>query len=202
VKRRWFLPDRPDVLGLLVHQGELTVAGIEALDRWASGDASQSQVVRDLEHEADETRRAVVTALRSAFTTPIEPEDLFELSERLDGILNQAKDLVRESEVLAMVPDRPMAEMSSIVQEGVRQLVAAFPVLGREPDTATAFADRAIHQQRLLERVYRRAMSGLVESGDLREATGRRELYRRCARMGEVIELVADRIWYAVIKRP
>jgi uncharacterized protein Yka (UPF0111/DUF47 family) len=199
--RRWFLPETPDVVALLVAQGEVSIEAAGALERWARGDAHAADEVRKLEHVADDARRRVVSALRSAFMTPVEPEDLFELSERLDAIVNQAKDLVREAEVLGMAPDEPMAKMAGFVLAGVRQLVLAFPELVRAPDGATAAADLAIREQRQLERAYRRAMSSLLDAHDAREIGGRRELYRRLARTGDGIEHVANRIWYAVVKR-
>jgi uncharacterized protein Yka (UPF0111/DUF47 family) len=200
-RRRWFLPESPDVLGLLVRQGEVTLEGIEAFERWAMGDQGQAQRVRELEHAADDARHVLVTTLRRCFTTPLEPEDLFELSERLDGILNRAKDLVREAQVLDMAPDPPMADMTGVVCRAVRTLVGGFGELTRAPDEATKAADAAIHEQRQVERVYRHAMSALLGTGDLREVTGRRELYRRYARIGDAIELTANRVWYAVVKR-
>ena len=199
--RRWFLPETPDVVALLVQQGAVSIEAVEALDRWANGDVASGDAVRELEHVADDARRRVVSALRSAFMTPVEPEDLFELSERLDGIVNQAKDLVREAEVLGMVPDAPMAAMAGYVVAGVRHLVRAFPELADGPDEATAAADLAIREQRQLERAYRRAMSSLLTVDDARELGARRELYRRLARTGDAIEHVANRIWYAVVKR-
>ena len=42
-----------------------------------------------------------------AFTTPVDAEDLYVMSERLDAVLNGAKDTVRESEVMAIPPTRP-----------------------------------------------------------------------------------------------
>lgn len=197
----WFLPETPDVLRLLADQGRVTLEGAEAFDRWAKGDERQAGRVRTLEHAADDARRAVTAAVRSAFTTPVEPEDLFELSERLDAVMNQMKDLVREAEILSMTPDPAMAEMSHLVATGVRDLVAAFSDLAASPDAATAAADRAIHRHRGIERVYRRAMSELVQAPDLREVAAKRELYRRYARVGDAIEHVADRVWYAVVKQ-
>ena len=142
-----------------------------------------------------------MAALRRAFMTPVEPEDLFELSELVDSILNQAKNIVREAEVLDMAPDEPMAALSHLALVGMQQLALAFPNLSAKPEAATDAADVAIHQQRLMEREYRIAMSKLLEAHDLREVMARRELYRRYARMGDGIEEVADRIWYTVVKR-
>lgn len=199
--RRWFLPAVPDLLGLLRRQGAITLAGLEAFDRWAGGDDEAAAELRTLEHAADAARRQVVASLRSAFSTPVEPEDIFELSERLDGVLNQAKDLVREAEVCSVAPDEAMAEMGHLVLAAVGDLTTAIAKLGSAHEAATLAADAAVSRQRTIERVYRRAMSDLLEHGDAREIGTRRELYRRYARIGEAIEQVADRIWYAVVKR-
>jgi hypothetical protein len=189
------------VVALLITQGDVSVRAVASLSLWAHGELAQAQHVRALEHEADDARRAVLSALRRAFSTPIEPEDLFELSERLDAVVNQAKDLVREAEVLAMEPDSSMAAMADFVVVGVRELVSCFPLLAGNPDSATDAADRAIHQVRSIERSYRSAMSELLEVSDVRQLAGRRELYRRLARIADAVERVADRVWYAVVKR-
>ncbi len=44
--RRWFLPDAPDVLGLLSKQGDLTVRGMDALSAWSRGDKAVAARVR------------------------------------------------------------------------------------------------------------------------------------------------------------
>lgn len=197
---RWFLRDEPDVLGALGRQGEVTIRALEAFDRWAKGEAEASHELRELEHEADEARRALQQALRNAFVTPLNPEDLFELSERLDAIVNRAKDLVREAEVLAVDPDEPLAAMAGELLTGVRELADAFGHLGTDPDGAHHAAERAVSHQRAVEKVYRRAMSELLGDQDFREITARRELYRRAARIGDALEHVANRIEYTVIK--
>ena len=198
--RRWFLPKTPDLLGMLAHQGEVTIRGMDALSAWSKGDRSQAAIVQAADHEGELASREVLTQVRDAFITAIGPEDIYELSERLDAVLNAAKDLIREAELVNMEPDPPMAEMADLIALGVRDLVRAFPDLSSQPDRATECADAAVRQQRSLEHVYRRAMSALLQVSDIREVTGRRELYRRCTRMGDGIEGIAHRIWYAVVK--
>lgn len=196
----WFLPETPDVLGLLARQGAVTVSGLEACSAWAHGDRSKEAEVREAEHRADDARREVLDAVRRAFVTPVGPEDVFELSERLDAVLNAAKDLVREAEVLATPPDAAIADMADLVSLGVRDLVEAFGELATDPERATALADRAVRRQRDVERVYRQAMSALLESPEVRQAMAYRELYRRCSRMADAVVHVAHRVWYAVVK--
>ena len=198
--RRWFLPESPDLLGLLARQGEVTIRGMDAFSAWSKGDRSQSATLHGVEHQGDLASREVLLAVKDAFVTPISPEDIYEISERLDVVLNAAKNLVREAELLGMDPNPPMVEMADLVGLGVRDLVRAFPALASDPNGATECADAAVRQQRALEHVYRRAMSALLQIDDIHEVAGRRELYRRCARMGDAIEGVAHRIWYAVVK--
>jgi hypothetical protein len=199
-RRRWFLPESPDVLGMLRHQLAVTVAGMDAFAAWAGGDQAAAAAVRDHEHRADEARRELHRTLKDAFVTPLEPEDLFALSRGLDRILNQAKDLVRESEVMDCAPDTALAEMATLLAASVQGVDPAIAQLASHGGDATDAADAAIKQARRLERVYRAAMAELLSVDDLREVMARRELYRRCSRMGESAVDVAERVLYAAVK--
>jgi len=196
---RWFLPETPDVLGLLRAQLAVTIEGMDAFSRWASGDVEAEHAVRDCEHRADVARRELYRTLRNAFITPLEPEDLFALSSEIDRIINQAKDAVREAEVMACPPDTPLAAMAALLSEAVRALDVAVAGLTRDGE-ATASAEAAIKVSRHIERVYRSAMAELLELDDLHEVTARRELYRRGARIGDAVVDVAERVLYAVVK--
>lgn len=197
---RWFLPETPDVIGMLSRQFEVTTEGVDALVAWARGDSSQADHVRALEHRGDEHKRELEAALTTAFTTPLEPEDLYTLSRGVDWILNLSKDLVRESEVMACPPDPALAEMCAALAESVHLLSEAVERLGAKTGDATQKANEALRAQRRIEKIYRDAMAGLVAVEDLREVISRRELYRRVSRIGEVVVDVAERVWYAVVK--
>ena len=200
-KKRWFLPDAPDLIGMLLTQTHTTIEGMDALVEWAEGDDDAGDRVRVLEHRADDEKRALLRALGEAFTLPLEPEDIFTLSMALDDVLGGAKNTVRESEVMHIGPDRAMEEMARALAAGTRELTTAFGALARhKPDEATDAADRVIKSQRGLEHVYRAAMSALVESEDLRVLAAKRELYRRMSRTSEQLIAVAERDWYAVLK--
>ncbi len=210
--RHWFLPEEPDIFGGLRAQMAITVSGMAAFASWATGEQAAAEQVRAAEHEADAAKRAVRVALRDAFITPISPEDLFILSQLLDKILNGAKDVVREAEVMDMAPDPPMAEMAERLREGTEHLSLAFVALSGNADSAqrdaTVAADDATKSARRMEKVYRGAMSGLLEleteavtdGAVVRELMGRRELYRRLSRIGDTLADVADRVWYASVK--
>jgi len=202
-RRRWFLPYAPDLFKLLRAQAAVTVEGMDAFVAWTRGDGDAGDRVRELEHVADDRKRDVREALTNALVPALEPEDLFELSQGLDGVLNRAKNTVREAEVMGARPDGAMAEMAAELDEGVRNLAAAFDALADRAggrDAATQAADRAIKNQRRLEHRYRAAMSALINVEDVREVTAKRELYRRLVRTSDHLANVAERVWYAVLK--
>lgn len=70
---RWFLPEIPDVIGMLQEQAAITVNGMEAFTAWAGGDSARAADVRAAEHDCDEVRRKLVDAVSEAFTTPLQP---------------------------------------------------------------------------------------------------------------------------------
>lgn len=197
--RRWFLPENPDLLAMLRNQAAITVEAMHALVIWSSGDASAAQAVRDCEHRADAAKRELWRTLRDAFSPPLDAEDLYTLSADLDNVLNAAKDLVREMEVMDLEPDAPTHEMVTFLADGVGHLADAFQRFGSHDD-ATTSADEAIKSERRVEHIYRPAMSALLQTTDLREVIARREIYRRLSRIGDLIHTVAERIWYAVVK--
>lgn len=199
--RHWFLPRSADVLGMLSEQVAITVRGMEALVAWAEGEAAAADRLRQLEHEADKQKRELREALTEAFSTPLEPEDIFELSTGLDEILDSAKNIAGEAEAMHTAPNSATAEMATQLLEGTKRLSKALAIFARgDRECATAEADRAVKDQRHLQHTYRQAMSALVDVEDVREIAARRELYRRLARTGDDLVRVAERVWYSVLK--
>ena len=199
--RHWFLPHSPDVLGMLSEQAAITVKGMQALAAWAGGEAAAAERLRLLEHEADKHKRELRAALTDAFSTPLEPEDIFELSTGIDEVIDSAKNIVGEAEAMHTAPNAATAEMATQLLEGTERLASALALFARgERQRATGEADRAVKDQRHLQHSYRRAMSALLDVEDARELAARRELYRRLARTGDNLVRVAERVWYSVLK--
>jgi uncharacterized protein len=176
------------------------VDGMHALVAWAAGEPAAGDHVREYEHQADDKKRELWRELRDAFSPPIDAEDLFSLSSDLDEVLNAAKNLVRELEVMELTPDTATHEMTLLLAEATQNLADAFARLGNQEGDATECADAAIKNARRVEHVYRSAMSALLQVDDLRGVMAQREVYRRLSRIGDHIHSVAERVWYAVMK--
>ncbi len=198
--RRWFLPEQPDILGKLRRQAAVTIEGLDALAEWSAGDGDAATRLRDAEHRGDAAKREVLGALHEAFVTPIEPEDVFTLSRGLDWILNYARDIVNESEAMACPPDARMAKMAELLGEAVRNIDEALDRLDSSGEAATEAVEAAIKTERRMEHSYYTGMAALLDVKEERERIARRELYRRCLRIGEMVVDVAERVEYAVVK--
>jgi uncharacterized protein len=200
-KRRWFLPETPDLIGRLRTQSKATLEGLDAFVAWASGDESAGERLPDIEHQGDAAKRELLEQLREAFLTPLEPEDLFALSRGIDWILDYARDLVSESKAMASPPDARLAEMAGFLREAVSHIDRAIGQLGSDGNAAASAADEAIRAERQLEHAYYRGMAELLQVDTRNERISSRELYRRCARIGDEVIDVAERIVYAVVKQ-
>jgi len=198
---RWFLPHRPDILGLLHRQAEVTATGMAAFARWsAGGDPADAQGVRDAEHEGDDLRLEVLEALSTALTTPIEQEDAYALSERVDEVLDRAKDAVRVAQVLQWQPDEHTAAMGARAEEAMRHLCNAVSCLHDKGEHPGEHAERAIKAARAVEHGLLAAFAALPRDGGSWERTAALEVYRGYSDVEHALLRVADRTWYAVLR--
>ncbi len=200
-RRPWFLPDVPDVLGMLHQQSTVSVQCLDELVAWAGGDANAAVRVRDAEREAGRLKRELWRALRIAFSTPLDPEDLYSLSFLLDVVLSGVHNIVRDSEVLDLDPaDASCAAMATVCRDGVAALHDAFPVMADDTTRATELADEARHAARRVEHLYREAMPGVLADPDLRRVWAATLRYGLFIELADRIVRVSDRVWYAVVK--
>ena len=198
---RWFLPHRPDVLGLLREQAGVTLAGLEAFAFWSrDGDEAAANRVRELEHEGDEKRRALLEALVEALVTPIGQEDAYELSERIDEVLDRAKDTVRTAQALAWLPDASATEMGEHAHGSFAHLVDAIGKLGDRQANPQDEAELAIKRARRIEHGLREGLGALRQGSDPWALGSTLAVYRGYSTVGESLLRVADRTWYSVLK--
>jgi uncharacterized protein Yka (UPF0111/DUF47 family) len=199
--RRWLLPESPDVLGVLHRQARVTLGGMEAFARWSSGGSDEDgAAVRQAEHDADDVCRELLQMLSKALTTPVDQEDLYWLSERLDAVINAAKNTVREAEVLGVSPDEHTAVMGELALDAARRLAGGFEQLAVKSAHPGEEADAAVKAARRIERAYRDALVSLPPDVDAKTAISTGEIYRGYTEIADAVVRVATRIWYAVLK--
>ncbi|HMW91544.1 MAG TPA: DUF47 family protein [Candidatus Obscuribacter sp.] len=191
-----------DFFALLLAQAETTLRGIEALETWlCTGAYERCQLVRDLEHQADQQKLTLQKKLVDSFVTPLDREDLYDLSVRLDEVINAAKNAVREVEALNYCPrDEILAEMARTLKEGARCLHNSFANLSGNLDEASAQADLARKSENRFEKVYRQGMRELFELNDFKTVMRTVEVYRCMNNAAHRIDVVAEKLHHVIIK--
>lgn len=196
----WFLPEQHDVLDLLRRQAGAVDAAVRTVCDWSVGALPQEQAVqrlRELRDAENAQRRALHVAVRESFSTPLEPEDVFELAERLVEVLEESYALVREAQLTDVEPDEALREISGALARCSTILLDAVGLLPSA--RAAEVSDAAVVELQAVEHGYRQAMAGLA-GADVHRKVMRSEVYRRAEHLGLALRRVARRVWYAVAK--
>jgi uncharacterized protein Yka (UPF0111/DUF47 family) len=198
----WFLPPkRVDVLGLLRTQVAVTVDGLAAFADWSrSGAETDADRVRAAEHDGDAARRELLEALTVVLTTPIEQEHAYALSERIDEVLDHAKDTVRLAQALDWSPDAQAAEMGAHILEAASHLRAAIDKLGTRRERPGEDVELGIKSARKVEKDLRAGLAGLPRAADGWSLVATLEVYRSYSAVAAALARVADRTWYAALR--
>jgi uncharacterized protein Yka (UPF0111/DUF47 family) len=199
--RRWFLPDTPDVMSMLRRQLAVTIEGADLLAVWAGGGPIKRSGLEEVELRGEEARRELLEALREAFITPIEPEDLYSMSRGAGWILHEISDLVGEAEVLRGTPDQGIAGMCGLLAKALREIDKAVADLEHSGGRASRASEIAVETIGRMQTLYYAGMAATLDLDNRNERIARRELYRRCTRIGDRTTDLADRVIYSVVKQ-
>jgi len=204
--QNWFskvFEPQTDFYKILIDQATMTLHGLEALEGWIlQGADERCQTVRDFENKADEIKQDLQRRLVESFVTPFDREDIYDLSTRLDEIINSAKATAREIEAFTLSPeDAYMTEMARTLVEGARCLVNSFTTL-KERDffEAEVQASLARKSENRLSKLYRQAMRELFSINDLKRIMRTVEVYRSFVTAAEHIDRVGAKLQHVIIK--
>lgn len=108
--------------------------------RWAAVD-----LIKALEHEADETTHAIVTRLDRSFITPFDREDIHELASRLDDVIDRIDSVARRSRIFRIdeVPQGALI-LSEVVHRAAVEVLRAVEALEKGPPSVVLAACRDI----------------------------------------------------------
>lgn len=158
------LPRTPDFFGLVDEQCDMAVATLEELIVFMeSGAQDVGKHVKAMEKEGDELKRRNIDILNSAFSTPMDREDIYRAIVDVDHLMNYAKTTVREMEVFKIAPDAHTMEMAAFLLGGAKALQAGFKKLSENAVLAEENALAARKFERNIEKAYRKALAELFD---------------------------------------
>ncbi len=206
VKKRWQPPrvfsPPVDFYALLEAQAAKTLEGVLALHAWIEGgEESNCQRVRDLEKEADQLKMGLEKQLVESFVTPFDREDIYDLSARLDEVINGAKYVVREIEALELsLQDSNLRSMSEVLVEGTRCLHLSFANLKSNLKEASEQASLARKSETRFTKIYRQSIRQLFAVDDVIKILKTREVYRYMLQASEKVDLVGKKLLHIIVK--
>jgi len=198
---RLFGPEN-DFYSMLTEQARITLEGMEALETWINeGALERCQTVRDLEHKADNHKLRLEKMLVETLITPIDREDIYDLSHRLDEVINYAKRTVREMEALEVRSEgTALPKMANTLVDGSRCLLISFTNLASDLSEAASQASLARKADNRLEKLYRKAMQELFQLDDVKTIMKMTEVYRTMTNAGHNIDVVGEKLSHVIVK--
>ncbi len=192
-----------DFYAMLNRQADKTLEGMKALEVWLREDGEERcETVRELERQADDLKLELGKRLQESFITPFDREDIYDLSARLDEVINSAKATVREIEAFGIKPgDHPIiCEMAGILVRGTECLALSFRALKDRREEANEHARAARKLENQLTKTYRQAMQVLFTLDDVKEILRVREVYKSLLAGAERIDVVGEKLAHAIVK--
>jgi len=192
-------------ISLIISQTAKTVEGIRLLRELIEIPSKQSLERLDkVEKEADEIRRILIDELNKTFITPMDREDLFNISLYVDDMLDYAYSTLEEMVLLKVEADDFLREMISLVAQAAEELHLAAQRLSNNQSLAGDHARRAKKLEGEVDHLYRKAVAELfADIKDLQEVSTkffRREVYRHVSNMSDRADTAANLFGMVVMK--
>lgn len=191
-------------IDLLTQQVDATLKGVGLAAGLAAGRIAPARArasTGDVEHEGGSRRAALVAELSTTLTTPIDREDLYRFSRSVDDVLDNLRDLVRETDLFGMAGDPADLPALEAVGEGLVARRSAVAELAGSPARAQEGALAARKAGGGVRREYRTWVAALFRPKLHADTLGRHELLRRLDVIGLRLNDAAADLSDALLKR-
>ena len=157
-------PRSPNFFELVNEQCDMAVKIMDGLIAYMeSANKDRGRHVSKLEKEGEELKRRNLEILNTAFSTPMDREDIYRAIVDVDHVMDYAKTTVREIYMFGVEPDKYTLQMTQHLKEGTTALQKGFRLLREDPIAARAEAQNARKSERNVEKVYRIALTELFD---------------------------------------
>ncbi len=157
-------PRMPNFFLLLNEQCNIAVQGGEALVAFMQrGEDELGDKVREFEHEADIIKDRNLEVLNSAFSTPMDREDLQQAISTIDSVIHNCRLAVTTMQELHIPPDAHTQAFANFLLDGLKGLQQGYALLETDPAAAEAGARAARKCKRNTEKAYPRALADLYQ---------------------------------------
>jgi uncharacterized protein len=186
---------------LLNNQCEKTLEGIKTLQEFClTGNPEIGEKVILIEQEGDMHRRILIDEINNTFITPIEREDLYELSRNIDDILDYAKTTVEEIRTYNIQPNEDVKAMVDVLVNMTLTIKTAVEHLEFRKKIATEEAVKTKKLENTMEQLYRNSVARLFECEDIKYILKNREIYRHLSNAADKGDHAANILCHIIVK--
>jgi hypothetical protein len=204
----WFdggLKQENKFIAMLIGQAAKSVEAVHYLVQTLEQvNTNAIKALHTLAEEASELRRVLIDELHKTFITPIDREDIFNLSHCFEDMVTYALTTVEEMNILKVDADDYIRQMMNLVREEAEQLELATQRLAKNPRVALDHAHEVRKLERRVERLYRAAIKDLfaraAEPESLPGLFYRREVYRHISNMSDRADSAANVFGMVIMK--
>jgi uncharacterized protein len=186
-------PPRYDFYGMLSKQAEQTEVGVKALITWLETNANSDpvDVIRE-ENKGDEIRLDMESELQGAFSTPFDRQDIYEVSRRMDHILNFSVSTAYEMKAFGVKPDTSILTMARSLSKGTELMANSVNLLKEDPKAAGDLIPKMRDHEREIEKTYVHNMAIVFEKDEPIIAMKKREIYHHLRDAGRHMSITVD----------
>ena len=189
----------------LIEQSKKTHSTIVFLEHSLDDDnASKIEHIKNIIGEIEEIRRVLIDDLHNTFITPIDREDIYNISNALAEMVDYALTTVEEMHILKVVPDEYIRKMITLVRRQTEELQAAMERLSKNPRVAGEHTLVVKSLEKEVEHLYRKAVRDLfdtpIDVSTLGSLFYKREVYRHISNMSDRAEAAANVFGMVVMK--
>jgi len=167
-------------------------------------DDAAVQRVAQIAKRSTELRDILIDDLHKTFITPLDREDIFNLSHGYDDLIKYALATLEEMHMLEISGDDPIRGMVALVRGEAESLELAIQRLPRNPRLAGEHANEVHVREAEVERIYRGAIHALfaraAEPSAVPGILYRREVYRHISNMSDRADAAANIFGMIVMK--
>jgi len=189
----------------LIEQAKKTNTVIVFLEHSLEDDnPSKIEHLKNSIAEINEIRRVLIDDLHNTFITPIDREDIYNISNALFEMVDYALTTVEEMHILKVIPDEYIRKMITLVRKQTEELEAAMERLSKNPRVAGEHTLVVKELEKEVEHLYRKAVRDLFDTPLDFNVPGKvfykREVYRHISNMSDRAEAAANVFGMVVMK--
>lgn len=186
---------------MLIDHARVVVETVEALKKFCDDPTEDNgNLVKEKETQADAARKLLIDEINATFITPIDREDLFNLSTAVDDLADYAWTTVREVRIYDITPDESLKEMVAMLKEMADGLLLCIMLMEKDHKRCADEARKVKKLENSLNMKFHNSIARLFNEDDFRKILKFREVYNHMNHASDRADHCADIILDIVVK--